>query len=385
MLPLTYAVRNLFRTPSRLAQLVLGSAAVVLLVMGAAALNHGMTTVLSATGSPRNVLLLGAGSEESVERSEVPANADGIVAANVRGLATRLGHPAVSPEIHFNGLVGVEPAAGDPRQALLRGVTESAFLVHPEVRVVEGRFPGPGEVMVGRLAHRKLRVEAEHLSIGETVGVSGERRVIAGIFEAPGTVMEAEIWLDLSELKALALRDSLSCVVVRLADPGEFTEVDLFTKQRLDLEMTAVRESDYYARLADFYRPLRWMTWLTAMLVAAGAVFGGINTLHAAFASRIAEMGTLQAIGFSRRALFASLLQESLLATLAGALAASWIGITWLDGLTIPFSIGTFTVTLTPAILVLGIACGAALAAFGTIPPSWNCLRPPIPAALRNA
>ena len=53
----------------------LASALVFGLVLSAAALNHGMRHVLSATGDPQNVILLGAGSEESVERSEVPVNA----------------------------------------------------------------------------------------------------------------------------------------------------------------------------------------------------------------------------------------------------------------------------------------------------------------------
>ena len=39
MLPITYAIRNLFRDPARLLQTVGGSALVVLLVMAAFALN----------------------------------------------------------------------------------------------------------------------------------------------------------------------------------------------------------------------------------------------------------------------------------------------------------------------------------------------------------
>ena len=52
MLPLSYAIRNLMRRPGRCAQLVLGSALVVLLLMLAAALNRGMAHVLIASGSP---------------------------------------------------------------------------------------------------------------------------------------------------------------------------------------------------------------------------------------------------------------------------------------------------------------------------------------------
>ena len=69
MLPLSYAVRNLFRSKSRLLQTIGGSAMVVLLVMASVAINNGMKRVLSASGSDRNVILLSAGSEESIERS----------------------------------------------------------------------------------------------------------------------------------------------------------------------------------------------------------------------------------------------------------------------------------------------------------------------------
>ena len=72
MLPFRYAVRNLFRSKTRLLQTIGGSALVVLLVMAAVAINQGMSRTLSASGSPHNVILLGTGSEESVQRSEVP-------------------------------------------------------------------------------------------------------------------------------------------------------------------------------------------------------------------------------------------------------------------------------------------------------------------------
>ena len=78
MLPLSYAVRNLFRSKARLLQTIGGSALVVLLVMAAVAINDGMKRVLSASGSPNNVILVGAGSEESIQRSEVADRVGGI-------------------------------------------------------------------------------------------------------------------------------------------------------------------------------------------------------------------------------------------------------------------------------------------------------------------
>ena len=67
-LPVDYEVRNLGRSPVRLALSLVGSALVVLLAIAAAAFVRGMGHSLVSSGSERNVILLGAGSEESVER-----------------------------------------------------------------------------------------------------------------------------------------------------------------------------------------------------------------------------------------------------------------------------------------------------------------------------
>jgi putative ABC transport system permease protein len=382
MLPLSYALRNLFRDKSRLAQTVGGSALVVLLVIAATALNGGMRQVLSASGSEKNVILLGAGSEESIQRSEVSALLGGIAEAGVRGVSQTLGRPAASAEIHY--MTYLKDADGRKGQGLFRGVTPRALLVHPEVRLLEGAFPQSGEVMVGKLAWRKLGIPEGILKSGAKVEVDGSAMTVSGVFAAPGTVMESEIWVALGDLHMLAQRETLSCVVLRMDDPADFQEADLFSQQRLDLELTALRESDYYAALGSFFKPLRVMTWITAGLIAAGAVFGGFNTLYAAFASRIRELATLQAIGFGRWAVFLSLVQESLIACLAGTLVASVIALLFLDGRTIPFSIGAFTVSISPQVAVTGLITGILLGILGAIPPAIRCLRPPLPKALRS-
>ena len=383
MLPFSYAVRNLFRSRSRLLQTVGGSALVVLLVMAAVAINSGMTRVLSASGSPNNVILIGAGSEESVQRSEVPERSAEIAQAAIPGVSEKLGTRAVSSEIHY--MNNLEFPSGQRAQALLRGVTPQALRVHPELRLIEGTFPSAGEVMAGRLAWRKLGVEADMIKPGVRLKLDGQELSVSGIFAAPGTVLESEIWGVLGDLRVLAKRETVSCVVLRLDDPADFSEAELFAKQRLDLELTALRESDYYSRLNGFFQPLRVMTWITAGLIAAGAVLGGINTLYAAFAPRVKEMAALQAIGYGRGALLVSLLQESTLACLTGALLASAAAVVLLDGITVPFSIGAFTLEVSPAVAVTGMLTGLLLGVVGTLPPAFRCLKPALPVALRSA
>ena len=382
MLPFTYALRNLFRDPARLAQTVGGSALVVILLIAAVALNQGMDTVLSASGSPRNVIILGKGSEESIERSEVHLEAEAIAATSIRGLDQQMGITAVSGEIFYQAPIKTD--SGAENQALLRGVTEQALLVHDSVRLLDGRFPGPGEVMIGRLTHRKQGVDAAELAVGKSIYFGHEQLNIVGTFTAPGTVLESEIWFDRNDLATLTQRDTLSSITVRM-DQAEFDDVHVFTLQRNDLELAAIQEDTYYSKLSAFYQPIKVMTWVTAALVSAGAIFGGLNTLYAAFASRIREMATLQSIGYTRIALLISLVQESLLATLTGTLLAFLLAYFLLDGLTIPFSIGTFTLTLSPLVIGIGLIAGILLGTLGTLPPAIRCLSPALPKALRSS
>jgi len=382
MLPFRYAIRNLFRDLSRLAQTVLGAALVTLLVMCATAFNQGMNDVLSASGDPRNVILLGAGSEDSLQRSEIPDRAAGIAEAAVPGISSWSGRRAVSRELHFMGYVAVPNH--EPVQTLVRGVTPNALLVHPDVTLVEGHFPKPGQLLVGRLAWKSLGIPRKDLRVGSTLRFDDQTFTVSGVFAAPGTVMESEIWADLNDLRTLTQRDNLSGVVLRLNEPDP-ADAQLFTTRRLDLELAAVPESDYYANLADFYGPIRAMTWITAALIGVGAVVGGFNTLYAAFASRITELATLQTLGFSRPAILFSLTQEALMAGLLGALIACGIALWTLDGLVVAFSMGTFTLRMTPTVVFAGLGTGLGLGLLGAAPPALRCLLPPLPVALRSA
>lgn len=381
MLPFSYAVRNLIRDPWKLVQKVGGAAMVVFLIISAASFNRGMDHLLRASGSEKNVILVGAGSEESVERSEVPVQSEEQITSGIRGIEVRLDTPAVSGEVHYMGNVFIDEKKS---QGLLRGVSPAAFEVHREVRIIEGAFPSSGEVLVGRLAAKGLGITENELSVGAKMVFESQEFTVSGVFEAPGTVMESEIWMDRLDLMTLVQRDTLSCVVIRLESERDFPETDLFTKQRLDLELVAIRESDYYGKLAEFYGPIRGMTWLTAGLVSAGAVFGGLNMLYAAFSSRIRELATLQTVGFTRIAVLVSLIQESLLATLVGTLLAGFMATVFLEGISVPFSTGTFRLSMTAPVVFLGLGAGIILGAIGALPPGIRCLKSPLPIALRS-
>lgn len=383
LLPWDYGIRNLGRSPLRTALGIAGAALVVLLVLAASAFVRGMGRSLGATGDPRNVVLLGAGSEESLERSEIQPVAAGIAAASLEGIAHVAGVPLVSPEIHV--ALTVQLSADDPRTyfANFRGVKDEAFLVHRGVRISEGRAPGPGEVLAGRLAAARMGVPDEALAPGRSIVLDGRAWNISGRMAAPGSVADAEIWTGLDDLRIATKRETVSCVVLTLEDPSLFPDVETFTRLRTDLELTALREPDYYGHVLAFYAPVRAMVWTTAALVALGAFLGGLNTAYASFAARIREFATLQTLGYPRRAVVVSLLQESLVQSAVGGIAATAVGAALLDGHAVRISMGAFGLVVDEVVVAASLGAALCLGIVGTIPPALRCLRRPVADALR--
>jgi putative ABC transport system permease protein len=386
-LPFDYAARNLGRSWVRLTMSVLGSTLVVVLMLAAAGFVRGMSTSIRATGSADNVILLGAGSEESIERSEVEASVPSTVEATLSGVRTRAGVGFVSPEVHVQLSVGTPEQPADMRRSVLvRGITPTAVLVHDQVRIVEGRLPraSEAEVMLGRMTPATIGASEQAAAVGRTLLIDGKPWTVVGRFEAPGTVMDAEVWAPLTRLMEATRRQTISCVVLTI-DPehGEIADVDAFAKSRPDLELSAVGEQAYYASLAAFFGPIRLVTWVTAGLVVLGGVLGGLNTMYAAFASRVREVGTLRSLGFRRRAIVLSLVQESTLASAIGALIGAAVGVLVLDGLSVRFSLGAFGLVIDEVVLGVGLAAGAMLGLLGAVPPALRCLRMTIPEALK--
>ena len=386
-LPFQYAFRNLGRSGVRLAASLVGSSLVVVLVLASGGFVRGMQLTLDQNAPlHENVMILGTGSEEGVERSQIDASVATIAAASVPDLKQRAGVIYASPEIHAALPVRESGESERDHAAVMRGVRPVALLVHPELEIVEGRAPRAGvdELMVGELAATRLDLPDKRLSIGQTLHFDDRDWTIVGRFTAPNTVMNAEVWIPLTDLQIATNREaSLSCVVVTLED-ATFADVDLFAKSRLDLEITAIRESDYYASIAEFYRPIRIMVIVTAILIASGGILGGLNTMYAAFAARVREVGMLQALGFTRAAIVLNLTEESVFAAACGALIGAGLGLLLLDGLAVRFSMGALALTIDAPVMLLGVASGLVVGLVGAIPPAIRCLRLPVTEALKS-
>ncbi|WDE97555.1 FtsX-like permease family protein [Lentisphaera profundi] len=367
----TYTLMNLVKSPLRSLQLFASCFLVFMLILLASSFQESMSSSLKVNSDDKNVILLGAGSEESLERSEVHQSA--IAAARtIPGLKKSFDASAVSPEIHYNSVLQFD---GIEKEALIRGVQKTALNVYPALELTEGHFPHSGQMMIGRFAWKRLGLNQDQLKIGKSIVFEKQEFIVSGIFAAPGTLMESEIWMNLNDMISLTQRDSISSITLRL-DQAEYDDIDLFAKQRLDLQLAAISEQDYYAKVSSFYEPIQFMAWLTALLIASGALFGGLNTFYAAIESRKKELATLQAIGFQRSKLMMSLYAESALIHLSAFLVAISTALYFFPLVSINFGSTFFTLGVSHLQIFYGFALALVLAFAVIILPGWHCLHP---------
>jgi ABC-type lipoprotein release transport system permease subunit len=221
----------------------------------------------------------------------------------------------------------------------------------------------------------KLGANADDLAVGKTVNFEGRNWRISGVFSSGGAAFESEIWCRLDELQQAMKRQDLSLVAVRLAPTGDFTDLDLFCKERLDLELQAIREIEYYATLQRDYGPVRWLAWLVVLLVSGAGVFAGLNTMYGSVVGRIRELATLQTIGFVRRAILASLIQEGVILAAAASLLATVIALLFVNEGTVRFTMGAFALRIDNVAMLIGCGVGLFLGVLGALPPAIRALR----------
>ena len=376
LLPWEYAIRNLFRRPLRTTLTFAGLTMVIVLVLVVVGFIRGLERSLAVSGDPQTAVIFSLGMGENLEYSSIAMRTSDLVPASVGGIQERFGQKYVSPELYLGTQIGV--AEHEPSMGLVRGVTRSALLVRRQVQIEEGGWPETGEVMIGRMAAAKLGATMAETSVGRSIVFEGRSWLISGVFSAGGSAFESEAWCRLDELQQAMKRQDLSIVAVTLAPNADFADLDLFCKERLDLELQAIPETEYYASLQKDYGPVVWLAWLVVLLVSGAGVFAGLNTMYGSVVGRIPELSTLRTIGFARRSVVVSLIQEGMLLATAASLLAALIALVFVNGAAVRFTMGAFSLRIDSMAVLIGCGVGLSLGFFGAIPPAIRALRMPV-------
>ena len=381
LLPWEYGVRNLARRPVRTVLTLVALATVVMLVFVVVGFIRGLERSLAISGDDDVVLVYSVNSEENIENSSITARTPSLLTASLDGIWKRFCVTHVSPELYLGTRVTTHENSGG--LGLVRGVTRNAPLVRRGVRLIDGDWPGKGQVMVGRLTAAKLGADAETLAIGQSIDFEGKTWTISGEFAAGGAAYESEIWCNLADFQMATKRQDLSLVAMLLAPSASPADVSLFCKERTDLELRAIGETDYYATLQQHYKPVRLLAWLVVVLVSGAGVFAGLNMMYGAVAGRIREIATLQAIGYRRRAILLSLIQEGVLLAAAASLLSGLIALTTFNGMAVRFTMGAFTLRIDSVAILVGCGVGLLLGVLGAMPPALKALRESVAISLK--
>ena len=316
--PLSYVVRNLAARKVTTALTAGGMALVVFVFATVLMLEEGLRKTLVDTGSWDNAVVIRRSSG-----TEVQSGVDRLQAAVVET------QPEVAIGAHGARLASKETVvlisllkrgSIKPSNVVIRGVGPQGLTLRPKVKIVQGRMfrPGSAEIVAGRSIGERF----EGAGLGETLRFGMREWTVVGHFDAGGSGFDSEIWGDADQLMQAFRRLVYSSVVVNLRDSQSFDALKARLEADPRLTVEAKRESQFYAEqseaLATFIRILG-MT--LSIIFSVGAVIGAMITMYASVANRVAEIGTLRALGFRRASILWAFLLESLLMGLLGGSA----------------------------------------------------------------
>jgi putative ABC transport system permease protein len=381
---------NLRSIPQRLGTsfvIVIGIAGVVGVLLSVLAMSTGLMKTIANTGRDDRAIVLRGGSNAELASAITRDQALTIMdAPGVKRGAD--GKPIGSAESLT--LMEIPTEAGQSwANITIRGVGPKIFELRPEMKIVAGRMfqPAVHEIIVGSKANSQF----EALQIGKRLRFANGEWEIVGVFESGGDRHESEVYGDGETVMSAIQRNGYQPVTVLLESPERFNAFKEALTTNPTLSVDVKRESEFFAeQAAPISRVVAIVAYVVGGIMAVGALFGALNTMYSAVSARALEIATLRAIGFGATSVVFSVFAEALALSLIGAgigCLAAWV---FFDGNVINSSAGgggisqlVFALTLTPALIVLGIVWACVIGLVGGLFPALRAARLPVAQALR--
>jgi len=365
--------------------IVIGIAGVVAVLLSVLAMATGFQKTLSSTGRDDRALVLRGGSNSelasTISRENTLTIQDGPgVRRNAEGKAVGSAEAVV--------IVDLPKKSNDASSNVsMRGVGPFGLQARPEIHVVEGRMFSPGlrEIIVGRGAQKQFK----GLDIGQKLELRGTDWTIVGVFESGGDSHESELIADGETVLSAYRRNLFQSVFVQLESAAAFDAYKKALTSDPQLSVDVKREREYYADQSQgLSKVLSFVAYVVGGIMAVGALFGALNTMYSAVSTRSQEIATLRAIGFGNTPVVISVMLEALVLSLIGALIGSALAWIFFNGNAIStlganFTQVVFKLTVTPALIVLGIIWACVIGIIGGLFPAIRAARLPVAAALR--
>ena len=365
---------------------VVGIAGVVGVLVALLSMAVGFETTLKETGTDDTVLVTRSGSLTEIN-SGIDHDTAVVVAQGPGVLHDAAGQPIASPELV---VVASLPKKSDglDGNVEIRGVGQEAWALRPNVKVIAGRKfePGLREIVVGKGAARQFK----NLDLGSQLRLSGQTWTVVGQFDS-GDSHNSELWADTPIVGSAYRRgNSISSMSVRLTNPDEFAvlKAALTTDPRIKVDVITTREY-YNQQSSDLSRLIRILGFTVGIIMGIGAIFGALNTMYAAVATRAREVATLRAIGFRGMPVIVSVLLETMLRAVLGGVLGAAVAWAIFDNysastLGANFSQVVFNFSVTPELVLSGLKWALAIGFIGGLFPAVRAAQQPVTVGLRE-
>jgi putative ABC transport system permease protein len=383
---------NLRNIPQRLSSslvAVLGIGGVSLVLVALLSIGAGFTQALEGSGQEDVAMVLRSGAPS--EMSSYFGQPEITAVTNAAGIRRNAKNELmISPEtfgIVSQKLVGKNSDANLP----IRGVGPMAPQLRKAYKLTEGSKmfrPGTNEIIVGVGAVKQY----EGLGLGKTVRWFKTDWQVVGHFTDDGGLAESEAWGDAGTLQQVFQRGpTVSTIRAKMAEGTSVKALkDVLTKNP-QLTVDVPSEKAFYSDQQKILRTLINRVGVTiAIIMGLAALFAALNTLESAVASRVREIATLRALGFGAGAVVFSVLVEAMILGAIGGLLGGLIAFAFLNGITsstlnfASFSQITYAFTVTPVVMLMGIAYGLVLCLLAGILPGLRAAKLPITEGLRE-
>jgi len=379
-------VRNIPYRRGNSAVIVIGSACVVAVLLSVLAMATGFERTIQADARPDRVLVITNGMDTEGSSSLSRENADLIQAA------PGIKRDSAGKAIASAEVVLVAPVIrrnGSDAYITLRGSDEQLMLVRPELRLVAGRMfrPGLHELIIGQAAQQQFR----GLELGKVIRLHDGDWTIVGTFTAGDSVRESEAIADATTVMTAYQLGAYNSTTALLASESSFAMFGQALKRDPSLKVSVMREPDYLELVSgSIHRWLKSVAYLIGCIMGIGALFGALNTMYSAMASRQNEIATLRALGFSPVAIVSAIVLEAVLLSLVGAFVGIAMAYAAFNGQAINTLGGSlwdtqivYTLSVSPPLVLLAIALAGSIGILGGLFPAIRSIRSTIVDALR--
>ena len=191
--------------------------------------------------------------------------------------------------------------------------------------IKQGRFPE----MPGEIALEKHFARFQKAELGDVFQIGEHPFTICGIIEIKegAQVAAANIYMPLNSAQMLLKNkpDAINLIYLRLNDPSMLNRV----KSQLSSEISglSISSSDSFLELMGGVSMISEKYSLIASMVGLiGAVLLVMKTMSSHLLERFREIGTLKAVGWTRKEIQRQLTAEAFIQTLAGSLLGIFAG-----------------------------------------------------------